>query len=79
MREDAPHQVLALGTCNHPVEEVALDGAVDAGGLKRCARKDVFRVVVAQSKNGECDRFRDDDQKSMLEEQGVALNFATVD
>ncbi len=78
MVHDTADQRLALGVGHHPVEEIALDRAVDPRRGEGVAREQPFWLVFAQFHDGECDAFRHDDQESVLEPQHVAFDLAPV-
>ena len=79
MREDAPNERFAVRLGDHPVEEVALCSAENAGRLERGPRQDALRIIVPQPEHSQRDGLGDNHQKGMLKEQRVGLDFAAVD
>lgn len=76
---DAPHEVAPLGVGKRPIEKVTFDGAVDIGVSKRGARQNACRVVILQSEYGERDGLCNNDEKCVLEPEGVPFDGAPID
>ena len=79
MSKNSPDERLAVRLRDHPIEEIALCRAEDAGRLEGGSRQHASGIVIAQAEHSQRDGLCDNHQKGVLEEQRVAFDLAAID
>ena len=79
MGHNTSDEFRAFRVGDDPVEEIALDRAVDACVRQSRPRQQPSRLVLVQPEDGEGDAFGDNDEIGVLEPQRVAFYVVAVD